>query len=312
MKIVILDSETLGRDMDLTPFQQFGEVIIYPLTSACDVPQRVFDADIIITNKVLMNEESLSGAQNLKLICVTATGINNLDLDYLASKNIAWKNVAGYSTESVAQHTFSMLFYLMSQTSYYDKYVKFERYVQSPTFTHLEMPFNEIKGKTWGIIGLGNIGRRVADIAQLFGANVIYFSPSGAPAQEGYTKVDFDTLLTVSDFITVHAPLNEHTTNLMDAQAFAKMKKSAYFINVGRGPIVVETDLANALNNDEIAGAGLDVLCIEPMVSDSPFLAMKDSSKLFITPHIAWASVEARTKLIELVVENISDFIKTI
>lgn len=308
MKIVFLDAQTIGHDIDLSGYNALGEVVKYNTSTTEEAKERVMDADVIVTNKVLMNEVSLCDAQNLKLICVTATGTNNLDMDYLASRQIAWRNVAGYSTESVAQHTFSMLFYLAGKMRYYDDYVKNEDYIASPTFTHIDETFREIGGKTWGIIGLGNIGRRVADIAKLFGAKVIYYTASGAPEQEGYTKVDWDTLLRTSDIISVHAPLNQYTENLMNKEAFAKMKSDAFFINVGRGPIVVEQDLADALNTNEIAGAALDVLCVEPMQADCPLREIKDSKKLLITPHTAWASVEARTKLMGIILNQITEF----
>lgn len=196
----------------------------------------------------------------MKLVCVTATGTNNLDKEYLKKRGIAWRNVAGYSTESVTQHTFVLLFYLLEKMRYYDDYVKDEKYINDTVFTHFAEHFNEVNGKTWGIIGLGTIGRRVADIAKAFGAHVIYYSASGSPAQEGYEQVDFETLLATSDIVSVHAPLNEYTKDLMDREAFEKMKKTAIFLNLGRGPIVVEQDLYEALETGEIAAAGLDVL----------------------------------------------------
>lgn len=308
MKIVFLDCDTIGHDIDLSAFSALGEVVRYPVSNSAQVPERVADADVIITNKVLMNEETLGNAKDLKLVCLTATGTNNLDMDFLASRNISWRNVAAYSTDSVSQHTFAMLLYLMEKLSYFDDYVKHENYVDDAIFTHLGKTYQEIKGKTWGIIGLGNIGRNVADIAKAFGAKVIYYTASGSPAQEGYTKVDFDTLLATSDILTIHAPLNQHTEGLMDKDAFAKMKSNAILINVGRGPIIVEQDLADALNNNTIAAAGLDVLHTEPMTPDCPLRSIKDSNKLLITPHIAWASVEARTKLLGIIHGQIKEF----
>lgn len=308
MKLVFLDAKTIGEDIDLSPYDQFGEVVKYDFSTSEQVPERVADADVIILNKVEVNEKTIGGAKHLRLVCVTATGTNNLDKEYLDKRNIAWRNVAGYSTESVAQHTFAMLFYLLEKLRYYDEYVKSGKYVNDTIFTHFAEHFHQLSGMTWGIIGLGNIGRRVADIAALFGANVIYYSASGAPKQEGYEQVDFDTLLKTSDIISVHAPLNAHTENLLDASAFLRMKKSCIFLNLGRGPIVVEQDLADALNDGQIAAAGLDVLCSEPMKEDNPLLHIQDSRKLFITPHIAWASVEARTKLMQIIHGQISDF----
>ena len=308
MKIVFLDAKTLGDDIDYTPFEQLGEVVKYPFTSSEEVPERAADADVLIVNKVLVNESTIGAAQKLKLVCVTATGTNNLDKDYLAARGIEWRNVAGYSTESVAQHTFAILFYLMENLRYYDDYVKEGRYINDRIFTHFGKTFHELNGMTWGILGLGAIGRRVADIAGLFGARVIYYSASGAPAQEGYHQVDFDTLLRESDILSIHAPLNEYTEGIMDAEAFRRMKPEAILLNLGRGPIIREADLADALNRGEIKAAGLDVLCAEPMAEDSPFLAFRDQSRLFITPHIAWATVEARQRLMKIIAGQVKDF----
>lgn len=309
MKIVFLDAKSVGEDIDLSKYNELGEFVTYDFSTQEQIPERITDADVLITNKCLINEQSIGCAHNLKLVCVTATGTNNLDKDYLAKRNIAWRNVAGYSTESVAQHTFAMLFYLLEKLSYYDAYVKDGKYANDTSFTHFAERFHEINGKTWGIIGLGAIGRRVADIAEMFGANVIYYSTTGKNNQDGYTRVDFDTLLQTSDIVSVHAPLTPETENLMNAEAFSKMKETAIFLNVGRGAIVVEQDLANALEKQEIAAAGLDVLCAEPMSPSSPFLPIKDSKRLLITPHIAWASVEARNHLMDIIFKQINEFI---
>jgi len=310
MKLVFLDANSVGEDIDLSKYNDFGEFVTYGHSTSDEIPVRVVDADVIITNKCLINEGTVGDATNLKLVCVTATGTNNLDKEFLESRGIEWRNVAGYSTESVAQHTFAMLFYLLEKLSYYDAYVKDGKYANDTSFTHFAEHFHEISGKTWGIIGLGNIGKRVAGIAKAFGANVIYYSTSGKNNCEDYTRVDFDTLLRTSDIVSVHAPLTPETEGLMNADAFRKMKDSAIFINVGRGAIVVERDLAAALECREIAAAGLDVLCAEPMSPDSPFLGMKDSRRLLITPHIAWASVEARRNLMNIIYGQIRDFIE--
>lgn len=308
MKIVFLDAKTLGEDLDFSGFDKLGEVVKYGFSTEAEARERTKDADVVIVNKVLINEASVGGAEHLKLVCVTATGTNNLDKDYLAKKGIAWRNVAGYSTETVAQHTFAMLFYLLEKLHYYDTYVKEEKYVNDVMFTHFAKAFHELNGRTWGIIGLGAIGRRVADIAAMFGCRVIYYSTTGRHEEPGYTRVDFDTLLGESDVVSVHAPLDENTVGLMNAEAFAKMKKSAIFLNLGRGPIVAEQDLADAIKSGEIAAAGLDVLSVEPMCGDNPLREIKDSERLIITPHIAWASVEARTRLIQLIEGQIRNF----
>lgn len=308
MKVVFLDVKTIGEDIDLSGYDVLGEVVKYDFSTSEEVPGRVKDADVIVTNKMQINEQTVGSAEHLKLVCVTATGTNNLDKEYLESKGIAWRNVAGYSTESVAQHTFAMLFYLLEKMSYYDSYVKEERYINDKSFTHFAEHFHEINGKTWGIIGLGNIGRRVADIAKAFGAKVIYYSPSGSAPQEGYEQVDFDTILSLSDILSVHAPLNEYTEGLMNEEAFDKMKPTCIFLNLGRGQIVDEKALYNALVNEKISAAGLDVLAQEPMSPENPLIKLKDSRRILITPHIAWASVEARTRLMEIVLNQIKEY----
>lgn len=272
MKIVFLDSKTIGDDIDLSEYDKLGEVVKYDFSTTEEAAERARDADVIVLNKVEVNEKSIGQAKNLKLVCVTATGTNNLDKEYLAKRGIEWRNVAGYSTETVAQHTFALLFYLLEKLRYYDDYVKSEKYVGDTSFTHFSNVFHQISGMTWGIVGLGNIGRRVADI------------------------------------VSVHAPLTDDTLGLMDKAAFEKMKKSAIFLNLGRGPIVNEADLAQALTDGELAAAGLDVLAQEPMSEENPLRAIKDSNKLIITPHIAWASVEARTNLMHIIYSQIEDF----
>ena len=308
MKIVFLDAKSIGEDIDLSAYDALGEVIKYDFSTAEEAAVRSVDADVLVLNKVEVNEKTIGNASHLKLVCVTATGTNNLDKAYLEKRGIAWRNVAGYSTESVAQHTFAMLFYLLEKLPYYDRYVKDEKYIGDKMFTHFDKHFGELAKMTWGIIGLGNIGRRVADIAKAFGCHVVYYSTSGRNSQPGYERVDFDTLLATSDIVSVHAPLTDDTLGLMDKAAFEKMKKSAIFLNLGRGPIVNEADLAQALMDGELAAAGLDVLAQEPMSEDNPLRAIKDSNKLIITPHIAWASVEARTNLMHIIYSQIEDF----
>ena len=308
MKIVILEADSLGEDMVFTPFHKLGDVVIYPATLAEDMPERVADADVIIANKVPICEKTIGEAKNLKLVCVTATGINNLDLDYLRSRGIAAYNVAGYSTNAVAQHTFALLFYVMEKLNYYDRYVKSGEYARGSTFSHFGKSFYELDQKTWGIIGLGAIGRKVAEIASVFGCNVICYSASGSKYDSPYEQVDFDELLSRSDILSVHAPLNAYTENLMTLDAFKKMKKSAIFINVARGAIVNEEDLYTALSEDIIAGAALDVVCKEPMDPENPLLKIQDSNKLIITPHIAWAAKETRFRVVDEVAKNIEGF----
>lgn len=308
MKIVFLDAKTIGEDIDLSGYEALGEVVKYDFSTPQEASERVADADVVILNKVPVNEQSIGTAKKLKLVCVTATGTNNLDKEYLDKRGIAWRNVAGYSTECVTQHTFAMLFYLLEHLPYYDEYVKSEKYVGDRMFTHFDRKFSEIDGKTWGIIGLGAIGRRVAEIAKLFGCKVVYYSTTGKNNQPGYQRVELDELLETSDIVSVHAPLTPETEGLMDKTAFAKMKQSAIFLNLGRGPIVSEQDLADTLNAGEIRGAALDVLSVEPMQPENPLREIKDSDRLLITPHIAWASVEARKRLMETILGQVKEF----
>lgn len=310
MKIVFLDARSLGEDIDYSPFERLGDVVKYSFSTPEETAERTKDADVIVVNKVPVCESSIRYAERLRLVCVTATGTNHLDKEYLASRGIEWRNVAGYSTESVAQHTFAMLFYLLEHLRSYDDYIREGRYINDRLFTHFSTSFHELSGKTWGILGLGAIGRRVADLARMFGARVIYCSASGKPPQDGYSQVDFDTLLSSSDILSIHAPLNEYTEGLMNAEAFRKMKRESILLNLGRGPIIREKDLVDALNSRQIFAAGLDVLCQEPMSPDCPLLSVKERDRLLITPHVAWAAIESRQRLMEIVAGQIRDFWK--
>lgn len=310
MKISILERDSLGIDVDMSEIDKLGEVTVYPATTVENAVEHIGDADILIANKLPLNENTLKEAKNLKFVAQTATGTNNVDFNYTNSRGIKVANVPSYSTDSVAQHTFALLLYLVEKMRFFDDYVKNGTYSRSNCFSCLEMIYPEIAGKTWGIIGMGAIGQKVAQIATVFGCKVICYSASGRTYDMPYEQVDFDTLLSSSDIVSVHAPLNEHTKDLMNYEAFVKMKESAYFINVGRGPIVVEEDLARALEEGQIRAAGLDVLRIEPMNADNLLLKIQDSQKLIITPHVAWATSEARQRCVDVVAENIKAFLR--
>ena len=308
-KIVILDGKTLGG-LEFSKLEEFGTVEYYETTSPEEVISRIKDANIILTNKVVLNSENLVHAKNLELICETATGFNNIDIKYAKENKIAVTNVAGYSTNTVAQHTFATVLNLYDKLSYYDEFVKSGKYAASGLFTDLTKPFYELEGKTWGIVGFGAIGKRVAKIADAFGVNVVYYSTSGQNNNSEYKRVEFEELLKICDIISIHAPLTEKTNGLMNYEAISKMKKNAILVNMGRGPIVVEGDLARAIEEELIAGAALDVFEVEPMKADNPLLNIKNKENLVLTPHIAWASVEARGRLFEEVIENIKAFYK--
>ncbi|MEA3370672.1 MAG: D-2-hydroxyacid dehydrogenase [Campylobacterota bacterium] len=304
MKIILLDALTFG-DSDLSGFETFGEVEVFQTTSADEVQTRITNCDVIVTNKVVITDEHMKSTPSLKLICIAATGMNNVDLNAAKERGIEVKNVAGYSTDSVIQHTFSMLFYLMGHSRYYDEVVKDGTYSRSPIFTDVSQPFFEVKGKKWGIIGLGEIGRGVAKIADAFGAEVCYYSTSGKNHSQPYTRLQLDELLKSCDIITIHAPLNEQTENLLDYEQLLTCKDGATVLNLGRGGIINEEALAKIIDEKNIF-FGLDVLIAEPMRENHPLLSVKNADNLYVTPHIAWTSVEAREKLVASVIDNIT------
>ena len=310
MNIVLLETKSLGDDVSLTCFEKLGNVTTYSLTSKEQVEERIKDADVVVANKAPMCEETLKNAKNLKLIALTATGTNNVDFSYVNSRGIAVANVKGYSTMSVVQHTFALLFYVYEKMRYYDEYVKSGGYCKSPVFSVFDKKFNELEGKKFTVVGLGDIGSKVIEIAKAFGCDVRYYSTSGKNNNEKYKRVSFEEMLKDSDIISIHAPLNEGTRDLFTINEFSQMKKDAVILNLGRGGIINEKDLATALKEDMIAGAGIDVVEIEPIREDNPLLQIQDSSKLVITPHIGWATVEARTRVIEEVYLNIESFMK--
>ncbi len=309
MKLVFLDAVTLGHDIDLKVFERFGDVVIYDKTSPQERIERCKEADIVITNKVVIDKAVMDAAERLKLICVAATGMNNVDLDYAAQKGIEVRNVSGYSTDSVVQHTFAMLFYLMEQLPYYDAYVKEGRWSDSGIFTCLDRPFHELRGRQWGIIGLGTIGKAVAKVAEAFGATVVYHSTSGRNDDPFYPRMELETLLSTSHIVSIHAPLNEKTRNLLDYPRLSMMQKGTVLLNLGRGGIVNEADLAKVLDEKQIY-AGLDVTEVEPLPKSSPLLQIRHPERLFITPHIAWTGIEARERLVAGIVHNIEVFLK--
>lgn len=309
MKIVLLERNSAGTDVPVDCFTELGEVSIYPNTvTTAEVAERAKDADIIVCNKAPMREESLKDCPNVKLICELATGFDNCDLAYCKSRGIQVRNVVDYSTDMVAQHTFTLALALSQKLPHYDSYVKSGAYAAQDRFSNFDLPFYELAGKTWGIVGMGNIGRRVAKIATAFGCKVIFHSITGKSTCTDYPRVDKDTLLAESDFLSLHCPLSDLSRSFIDRDALAKMKKTAILINVARGPVVNNHDLYEALNAGEIQAAGLDVIEKEPITADNPLSQMMDSNKLIITPHLAWASVEARTRCVQGVYENIRTF----
>ena len=308
MKIVLLDTLTFG-ETDLDCFGRFGDVEAYQTTAPSETMERIQTANVIVTNKVVITEAMMIRCEVLRLICVAATGMNNVDLVAASKHGISVKNVSGYSTGSVVQHTFSMLFYLMGHARYYDDYVKSGKWQKSPVFTHLERPIFEVKGKTWGIIGLGEIGSGVARLATAFGADVIYYSTSGHNANAQYHRVALEALLQHSDIISIHAPLNDETKHLIGLSELMQMKSGAVLLNLGRGGIVDEAALARVVDARELY-VGLDVLETEPMREGHPLLEVKHQERLYLTPHIAWASVEARERLVAMVCGNIQAFLE--
>ncbi|MFY9080834.1 D-2-hydroxyacid dehydrogenase [Aliarcobacter butzleri] len=307
MQIVILDRATLGFDIDVNIFSKFGNVTAYDSTKENETAQRVKNADIVLTNKVVIGKNEIDNS-NIKLICITATGMNNVDLEYAKEKNIAVKNVAGYSTSSVVQVGFSMILYFVQKLNYYKKYVDEGNWQKNELFTHIDEPFFELDKKRVGIIGLGEIGRNFAKKAKAFDCEVVYYSTSGKNNSNEYKSISLDELLKTSDIISIHAPLNENTKNLLTHENMKNMKDGAILLNLGRGGIINENDLAKLIDEKEIY-CGIDVVSKEPIEESNPLLKVKNKARLLLTPHIGWASIEARTRLVNMVAKNIEDFI---
>ncbi len=306
MKIVLLDAATLGEDLDLSPLNKYGEVIAYPSTSLSDVAERLSDADVVIVNKVKLNETTLGENTSLKLICIAATGFDNVDLEYMKNKGIGVCNVVGYSTDSVAQLTLSMVLSLATHLPEYNNSVKSGEYSRGNVANKLTPVYHEIAGKTWGIVGLGNIGKKVAAVANALGCKVIANKRTPDP---DYECVDIDTLCKEADIITVHTPLNEGTRNLINAERIGVMKKDAILINVARGAVCDEKALCNAIKEGKLGAIGVDVYTAEPFKENSPYYEVKEYPNVCLTPHMAWGSAEARNRCLFDIMKSIDAFI---
>lgn len=307
MQLVLLDSMTLG-DFNEGLFTQFGDFKAYPTTNSTQIVERALHADIIITNKVILDSNILAMLPNLKLICITATGTNNIDMEYAKAHNILVKNVAGYSTQAVAQHTLMLALALLGRLPYYARYVERGGWCDSETFCHLAYDLQDIYGKQWGIIGYGSIGKQVCRLAKAFGAHVSYHSTSGNNTQNDIPHKSLEELLQTSDIISIHSPLNNTTYNLICKEQLKLLKQNAILLNLGRGGIVNEKDLAQALQSQDFL-FGADVLEHEPMQANHPLLDSNIAHKVIITPHIAWAYKDTKERLLQMVVDNIKQFL---
>ncbi|GMB92051.1 D-2-hydroxyacid dehydrogenase [Helicobacter ailurogastricus] len=307
---VFLEAHSLGRKNKLDALGEFVELVSYPGTPQDLVLERCKDAEIVILNKVQMSSDTLRKLPKLKCICITATGMNMIDLEVAKELGIAIKNVVGYSTHSVTMHTFALAFTLLSNMPYYDRYCKSGEYCKSEIFTHFNKDLMSLENKEWGIIGLGNIGKNVARIAVSFGAHVSYTSTSGRNNDSTYPQKPLEALLKESDVISIHAPLNTQTHNLIDSQELKLLKEKAILINVGRGGIVNEEAVAKELEVQDFYYA-TDVLEQEPMRANHPFLNPAIQNKLLITPHIAWGYGDTIKKLIIATIDNVKDYLKT-
>ena len=306
MKIVFLDEYSVcGRD--LSSIKRFGDYIGYETTLPDQVLEHCADAEVVISNKVVLNAAIIASLPKLRLICVAATGMNNIDLNAAAEHGVEVRNAVGYSTYSVAETTICSALSLLREVTYYDNYFKSGEYAKSERIFNFDRPTAQLRGKRWGIIGMGNIGREVARLAEAFGCEVAYYSTSGVERDEVYNKLSLNELLNSSDVISIHCPLNERTQNLISAEELAMMKKSAILINVARGGIVNEAALAEALNNGNLRGAALDVFTTEPL-RESPLYNLQDPYRLLASPHNAWSSVEAIDRLIACIAGNIQKY----
>lgn len=306
LKIVILDADTVfDKDVTADAFAPFGELCIYGLTSPEQLEERISDADIVLCNKVQISGEAMSKAKKLKYIGLFATGYNNIDVEYAAKHSITVCNAPGYSTEAVAQHAVAFMLAILNRIGEYNATVKQGDWIKSRTFSYFPFPIWELAGKTVGIIGYGAIGRRVADILKAFRMTVLVNNRSPVN-DDTVEQVELDELLRRSDIVTLHCPLNNDSKGIMNAKAFKKMKKGAVLINTARGPLVDEYALRDALVSGQLLGAGIDVLCTEPMTPDCPLIGLDNC---YLTPHIAWAGVETRKRLMNVVAGNIKAYL---
>lgn len=305
MKIVFLDAGTMGTS-SLAPIERLGELTAWPNSTPDEIMRRVVDCDVLIVNKIKVNDRLLEAAPKLRLVCEAGTGINNIDVDACARHGVIVRNVAGYSTDSVVQETFMHILNLLGNGAYFDNVVKSGAYSRSGLFTDYSRPFIEMAGKTLGIIGLGAIGVKVAKIGVAFGMKVIYYSTSGTSHNTEYPSVPLERLMRESDVVSVHAPYNERTAGLVGEKELRMMKPKSIIVNMGRGGIVVEDALAKVIDEGVIGGAGLDVYSTEPIPADHPLLRTRHPERLSLTPHVAWASIEARERLILSIADNIA------
>ena len=309
MNLVFLDSKTLGEVPNISRLRDFGQLTQYATTTSDQIIERLRGQQIVITNKVPIIKNTLEQASDLQLICVAATGMNNIDREFAQAKGVVVKNVSGYSTASVAQHTWAMILTLLQRPAHFNHFVYSGAYAQHDIFTHFDPPSWEVAHKRLGIIGLGTIGEAVATIGRTLGAEVVYYSSSGHHDHPHYQRLTLDELLATSDIVSVHAPLNERTENLITYKQLQSMPDHALLINTGRGGIINEADLARAIDDAVIGGAGIDVFAQEPLPKDHPYVLVHRRERLLLTPHMAWASVESRTRLMDGVYQNIQEFV---
>lgn len=304
MKITFLDAATVG-ETSLSPIAACGDLTAWPTSSPEEAKERVKDCEVLVVNKVKVTEDLLGVAPNVKLVCEAGTGINNIDVKACEKRGIIVRNVAGYSTEPVVQQTFMHILSLLGNGPYFDDAVKSGGYSSSGMFTNVIKPFIEVYGKQIGIIGMGTIGSRVAEVAEAFGMKVVYYSTSGTGHCTRYPCIPLDELMCTSDVISIHAPYNERTAGLIGEKELRMMKPIAIIVNMGRGGIIEEAALAKVIDENVIGGAALDVFVNEPIPFDNPILHTRHPEKFHFTPHIGWASVEARDRLVAAIADNI-------
>lgn len=304
MRIVMLDAKTLGNDIGFDELEALGELTVYGSTAPDEVEERIADADVVVLNKIKLNGTNLGNAKNLKLICVTATGYDNIDTEYCKSRGIAVCNVVGYSTDSVAQLTVALALELAMRMPTYTRFVKSGAYTESGIANRLEPCFYELSGKVWGIVGMGNIGKKVAEVAKAFGCRVICTKRS---YEEGLDIVELPELMKEADIISVHLPLSDSTRGIISKDMLALMKKDAIIVNVARGAVIDESALADAVREERIYAAS-DVYSIEPFGKEHPFYDIMDRENFVLTPHMAWGAYEARKRVISEIAINITEF----